>query len=284
MSDPSEPPRQRDLKTVEMRTSRARPRRRSVSAYLVFLTLAVLAVGALALYFVEYRPLVDERDRLQTELDDERAARADAEERAEGAQGRGDECRADLATVRQELGEARAELETIRGERDSLRSRTDRVEAEATALREATEALQARLESEIESGEVLLHEEDGRVAVAMSDSVLFGAGEAALNARGQEVLRSVARSLEGMDDRVIQVGGHTDSSGISEARREQFPTNWDLASARAVQVVRFLEEECGIDGARLVAIGYAEHRPVAPNRRAAGRRRNRRIDLVLVPR
>ena len=78
----------------------------------------------------------------------------------------------------------------------------------------------------------------------------------------------------------MRVEGHTDATPISPERAEQFPTNWELSTARATTVVRFLEEQ-GIPGERLAALGFGEHRPLADNGTAIGRRRNRRIELVL---
>ena len=66
-------------------------------------------------------------------------------------------------------------------------------------------------------------------------------------------------------------------------RTDGLDSNWSLSSARAVNVVRFLENEVGISPEKLAAAGYGEHQPIADNRTAAGRARNRRIEIVLVP-
>jgi chemotaxis protein MotB len=78
--------------------------------------------------------------------------------------------------------------------------------------------------------------------------------------------------------------GHTDGTRIvSSTTQEKFPTNWELSTARATNVVRFLQEQGKVPGAELVAVGFAEFRPVASNASAEGRRKNRRIEIVLVP-
>jgi chemotaxis protein MotB len=69
---------------------------------------------------------------------------------------------------------------------------------------------------------------------------------------------------------------------VSPGVREHYATNWELSTARATNVVRFLEEKCGIPGRRLVAAGYAQHRPVADNATEDGKRRNRRIEIALL--
>lgn len=75
----------------------------------------------------------------------------------------------------------------------------------------------------------------------------------------------------------VVVVGHTDSVPISSAR---FPSNWELSSARAGSVVRYLQAN-GVDGRRLRAVGYADTQPLADNASAEGRARNRRVELVL---
>jgi chemotaxis protein MotB len=86
-----------------------------------------------------------------------------------------------------------------------------------------------------------------------------------------------------MRGHVFQIGGHTDAQRIVSAEvREQYPTNWELSTARATTVVRFLAEKCGVPGSRLVAAGYARYRPVASNATEAGKQRNRRIEIALL--
>ncbi|HSH70991.1 MAG TPA: OmpA family protein, partial [Deferrisomatales bacterium] len=84
-------------------------------------------------------------------------------------------------------------------------------------------------------------------------------------------------------DRGTLVEGHTDDVPIRGVLAQRFPTNWELSAARALSVVRFLQEVGGVDPARLAAAGYGEYRPAVPNDSAENRARNRRIELKLVP-
>ena len=82
----------------------------------------------------------------------------------------------------------------------------------------------------------------------------------------------------------IELGGHTDNQPIkSEEVLAKFPSNWELSTARATTVVRFLEETCEIPGERLVAAGFSQFRPVAKNSKPKGRAKNRRIEIALLP-
>ncbi len=70
---------------------------------------------------------------------------------------------------------------------------------------------------------------------------------------------------------------------IYSSLKTRFPTNWELSTARATQVVKYLQEDGGLDPALLSATGYSEYQPVAPNDTDEGRRKNRRIEIVLLP-
>ena len=104
-----------------------------------------------------------------------------------------------------------------------------------------------------------------------------------ISKRGEGVLARVGAVLAAMDDKQIQVSGHTDSNPISEKLASQFPTNWELSVSRAINVVRFLEEKANVPAKNLIASGYGQHHPIASNKSAAGRARNRRIEILLTP-
>ncbi|MCH9673999.1 MAG: OmpA family protein, partial [Gammaproteobacteria bacterium] len=118
----------------------------------------------------------------------------------------------------------------------------------------------------------------------LSDRILFDSGSADIKPAGLNILRRVGEVLKSrIGDLEVQVGGHTDNVPIRN-RAGALGTNWGLSSARAVNVVRFFETELGINPLLLSAVGYSEHRPIADNATGAGRARNRRIEIVLLPR
>ena len=119
------------------------------------------------------------------------------------------------------------------------------------------------------------------LVVDLSAQILFDSGGAEVNEAGQKVLAEVGRSLSALKDYTIQVGGHTDHQRVTNPEtQERFPTNWELSTARATNVVRFLEERGKIPGTRLVATGFNQFRPVAGNTTEEGRQKNRRIELM----
>jgi chemotaxis protein MotB len=117
------------------------------------------------------------------------------------------------------------------------------------------------------------------VTLDINASMLFKPGEATLQAEAVSTLGDIAKILAS-EDMPIEVEGHTDNLPISNA---QFPSNWELSSARASSVVRLFIDE-GVVAIRLKAIGYADNFPVLPNDSLEGRARNRRVAVtVLAP-
>jgi chemotaxis protein MotB len=210
--------------------------------------------------------------------------------------------RAEVA--RAEAVQAKAALEAMSGDRGQLAQRLEKMEAEKAdllALRNELSGqvqakdeelaklqgtyteLETKMQAEIAKGDVRLSQAGGRIKVDLVDEILFDVGDASVTERGAEVLSRVGAVLANVQDRKIQVSGHTDDLPISERLRDRYPTNWELASARASNVVRFLEEKANVPGRRLVAAAYGPWEPISSNRTTSGRARNRRIEIVLTP-
>ena len=115
----------------------------------------------------------------------------------------------------------------------------------------------------------------------VSDEILFPSGSARLDERGRELLEKVAMQVVDKPHRV-EVEGHTDDVPITGVLTSRYPTNWELAAARAARVVRLLEQS-GIAGPRMRAVSRSEFDPVTANDSPEGRQRNRRIEIRLLP-
>jgi chemotaxis protein MotB len=118
----------------------------------------------------------------------------------------------------------------------------------------------------------------GLVIRLLTDRVLFDSGLADLKPAATPVLSKVAEILRQEGTHQVMVEGHTDTVPIAGS---VFPTNWELSTARASRVVRFLISN-GVPSRRLSAAGYAYLHPIATNSTAAGRSRNRRVEIVLL--
>lgn len=144
----------------------------------------------------------------------------------------------------------------------------------------AYQALDAQLQQEIKADQVRIKELQGRLTVTLVDEIVFSSGSAQMNAKGRETLEKIVGTLQSVTDKRIVVRGYTDNEPIGPGLRERYPTNWELSTARSSDVVRFLQAK-GIDPKRLEASGFSEYQPVASNSTPAGRKENRRIEIVL---
>ncbi len=121
-------------------------------------------------------------------------------------------------------------------------------------------------------------ERDGMgIHVRLGDKILFDVGKADLKPSAFPILNAVAEVVK-KDFREIFVEGHTDNVPIHTSK---YPTNWELSTARALSVVRYLHYVEGIDASRLAAVGYGEYRPLVPNTTPKNRAKNRRVEIYI---
>jgi chemotaxis protein MotB len=114
--------------------------------------------------------------------------------------------------------------------------------------------------------------------LSFEDGVLFDFGRADISPEGRSVLESLADMIQKMPY-PIRVEGHTDNVPIHTSR---FPSNWELSTARAVNVVKYFADTGQIDPQRLSAVGYGESKPLVANDSAQQRAKNRRVEIVLI--
>ena len=156
--------------------------------------------------------------------------------------------------------------------------------AELEKAKKSYEDLQAGLKSEIAAGEIKITQLQGKLTVNLVDRILFDSGKAEIKADGRTVLDKVGSILNTVTDKNIRIEGHTDNKPITGDLLAKYPSNWELSTARATAVARYLQDHDKVDPARLVAAGYGEFHPVASNDTTESRALNRRIEIVLVPR
>ena len=173
------------------------------------------------------------------------------------------------------------QLGSLVSSNEGLEAKLSERERLVAEMRGTYDALVADLESELASGEVEIEQLRNGIRLNVSDEVLFSSGSARLDERGRELLEKVAKQVAGTPHRV-EVEGHTDDVPITGALTSRYPTNWELAAARAARVVRLLEQG-GVDGTRMRAVSRSEFEPVTANDSPEGRQRNRRIEIRLVP-
>jgi len=206
-----------------------------------------------------------------------------------------DELSQKLATASSDLAAATARATTAEAavaakDKDLAQARDEKAAMEKAKadelakVRQNYEDLTAGLKSEISAGAVTITQLKGKLTVNMVDRILFDPGQAEVRADGKKVLESVGKILAGVADKDIRIEGHTDNKPIGSELKNKYATNWELSTARATAVLRYLQDTAKVDGKHLVAAGYGEFRPVAPNDTPEQRALNRRIEIVLVPR
>jgi chemotaxis protein MotB len=183
-----------------------------------------------------------------------------------------------------------ADKSALERDRERLRAENEALEREKSKLLEASrqtqtqyDALVADLSQELQKGELQVRRYQDMLTVEVAEQLFFDSGRSTLKDTGKAVLKKVADALKSYEDKAIRVVGHTDNVPIAKSLQKRFPSNWELSSARATTVVRFLQE-AGIEPERLVATGRAEYAPVAANDSEDGRQKNRRIEITLVER
>jgi len=177
--------------------------------------------------------------------------------------------------VLQEKGTMAKALDDARGRLDELRKAQAAAEARAELFRKFVE----KFKSMVEAGQLKIATRAGRLVLQLPNDVLFDSGQTAIKPAGKEAISQIARVLKTIQGRTFQVAGDTDNLPIQTPR---FPSNWELSTARAVEVVKLLVAQ-GVDPRALSAAGYGEFDPIERNDSAEGKAKNRRIEITLQP-
>lgn len=168
-------------------------------------------------------------------------------------------------------------IQELSGEMERLRQQKM---AESDQLQEAQRMLEDQLKREIADKQVKLEMAERGLVLTFVAEVLFDSGKAEIKEEAQETLSKVAGVIQQkVADREIAIEGHTDNEPI---KLSGWKSNWELSTGRATSVLHFLEDG-GVNPRRLVASGYGEYRPVTDNDTTAGRQKNRRVEIVIVP-
>jgi chemotaxis protein MotB len=194
-----------------------------------------------------------------------------------------------VATMKQRLEKLGQNVESLAKEKGQLtQAMTDattrldelrKQKAAAEARVQTFRSLVAKLRSMIDAGQLKVAIRGGRMLIALPNDILFDSGQTAVKPDGKAALTRVAQVLGTVGDRDFLVAGHTDNVPI---RTALFPSNWELSTRRAVEVVHILIAQ-GMNPKMLAAAGYGEFDPVAANDSAEHRAQNRRIEIVLQP-
>jgi chemotaxis protein MotB len=152
-------------------------------------------------------------------------------------------------------------------------------ERELAKLRGAYEGLVEDLEAEVASGRIQIEQLRDGLSLNLSQEIMFESGSANLAQGGGAVVRTVAERLQALPND-IEVRGHTDDVALKGS--PLYPSNWELAAARAARVARLLVD-AGVSPERLSVVSFGQYAPIASNDTPEGRAKNRRIEIALKP-
>ena len=191
----------------------------------------------------------------------------------------------------QELATARGDLETLRAELDACTDALKKADAAAAGAKTAQALAEERLETYRALAEKLraafgdqgldIILRNGRLVVQLPNAILFDSGKRDLKPDGKETLRKLAGVLKTVKNRRFLVAGHTDNVPVAQ-KAKGFRSNWELSTLRATTAVEFLVSE-SMSARQLAAGGYGEFLPTASNDDEAGRARNRRLEIIVMP-
>lgn len=165
----------------------------------------------------------------------------------------------------------------VMGETDNVSESTTAGEGREYRIEDMREDIERAIVDMGLDDYVSIIEKENYYILRFNSVILFDLSSADIRESAKEVLKKVGDILSKIDNEII-MQGHTDNLPINTP---QFPSNWELSTRRATNVVHFFVDNCGIDPSRITATGNAEFKPVKPNDTPENRQENRRIDIVV---
>ncbi|GAK91110.1 flagellar motor rotation protein MotB [Nonlabens ulvanivorans] len=186
----------------------------------------------------------------------------------------------DLATLSKKDAEIlETSLERIREKDLQIRSLNDALTKKDSVTIALVTSIKSSL-GNVNDEDINVNVEKGVVFISISDKLLFASGSDQINSNAFNVLGKVGTILKDKSNMDVMIEGHTDSQPIASGK---FKDNWDLSTARAASITRYLQESQGIDPARMTAAGRSFYVPIASNDTAEGRAKNRRTRIIILP-
>ncbi len=176
----------------------------------------------------------------------------------------------------EQLNEVKKKVEQIKETITKEEKKTETREAEITPLSEKEKEIRASETKELITTRI---DSEKGLIVSLKEKILFETGKSDLSPEAKAVLDKLHPLFLEIPNQII-VEGHTDNVPIQTV---QFPSNWELSTARATQVIRYLIEEKNFPQVRIAATGYGEYHPLVSNETLEGRAENRRVDFVIRP-
>ncbi len=243
-----------------------------------------------------YDALRSERDGLDATLGDKNKALAELEKRQTRLAAHNKDLEGQLAEEQEKVKDLGARIDRLTAEMAAATKDKSRLQASVEEMTRALAELEkrraeaearvaefknllSRFRALIDAGKLKVKIVDGRMVVVLATDILFGSGSAALSKDGKAAVAEVGQVLASIPRRSFQVEGHTDNVPIATA---QYPSNWELAAARAITVLKAMVD-AGLPADRISAASFSDTRPLTPNESSEQRAQNRRIEIIIVP-
>ncbi len=192
---------------------------------------------------------------------------------------------AELTSLREEKVLMTQRIEELQRENESLDSKYAASEGEKARLieeRDRLENAQRSMEKRLRGTGVSVKIKEGHISVVLPSSILFNSGQTKLKKSAKKSLTKVCSVLKkDFPNETIRVEGHTDSDPIKRTKKI-YASNWELSAMRATTVLHYLIDNCHLDPKKLYLAGFGKHQPVASNKNKSGKKKNRRVEIVVL--
>ncbi len=192
---------------------------------------------------------------------------------------------AELKSLREEKIVMNQRIGELQRERDDLDSRYNLSEQEKAGLieeRDRLENARRSMEERLQGSGASVRIKEGKISVMLPSSILFNSGQTKLKKAAKSSLTKVCNVLKkDFPNATIRIEGHTDSDPLKRTKKV-YRSNWELSALRASNVLHYLVDSCRLDPEKLYIAGFGKHQPVASNKSKDGKKKNRRVEIVIL--
>ena len=192
---------------------------------------------------------------------------------------------AELKSLREEKIVMNQRIEELQRERDDLDTRYNLSEQEKASLieeRDRLENARRSMEERLQGSGASVRIKEGKISVMLPSSILFNSGQTKLKKAAKNSLKKVCNVLKkDFPNATIRIEGHTDSDPLKRTKNV-YKSNWELSALRASNVLHYLVDSCRLDPKKLYIAGFGKHQPVASNKSKGGKKKNRRVEIVIL--
>jgi chemotaxis protein MotB len=176
-----------------------------------------------------------------------------------------------------------AEIESLKQQLEDARSQCVVLENEKKEIQDRANELQGELDDLSNKLQLEMEKSERHTMLRVPEQLLFRSSQSSLSSDGRTVLDDIADIMTKYTEYDVRVEGHADNRKIKPEFYDKYKSNWELSTARATEVVRYLISKKRLAPERLIAVGYGENRPIASNDTDEGRKQNRRVEFYISP-